>query len=39
MSLFNGTITVSDTFTLLFVVFGVLLAGYAFGRGEGRSAW
>lgn len=32
MSLFNGVFSVSNVYTLLFVVFGVLLAGYAFGR-------
>ena len=32
MSLFNGVISVSNLYTLLFVVFGVLLAGYALGR-------
>ena len=32
MSLFNGVILVSGIYTLLFVVFGVLLAGYALGR-------
>ena len=32
MSLFGGVISVSNVYTLLFVVFGVLLMGYAFGR-------
>ncbi len=32
MSLFNGVISISSIYTLLFVVFGVLLAGYALGR-------
>ena len=32
MSLFNGVISISNIYTLLFVVFGVLLIGYAFGR-------
>lgn len=32
MSLFNGVISVSNLYTLLFVVFGVLMAGYALGR-------
>lgn len=32
MSLFNGVISVNSIFTLLFVVFGVLLVGYALGR-------
>ena len=32
MSLFNGVITVSNVFTLLFVIFGVLLGGYLLGR-------
>ena len=32
MSLFNGIISVSNLYTLLFVVFGVLLFGYALGR-------
>ncbi len=32
MSLFNGIITLSNTSTLLFVVFAVLFVGYAFGR-------
>lgn len=32
MSLFNGVISLSDVYTLLFVTFGVLLAGYALGR-------
>ena len=32
MSLFNGVVSLSNVYTLLFVVFGVLLAGYAFGR-------
>lgn len=32
MSLFNGMFSVSNVYTLLFVVFGVLLVGYAFGR-------
>lgn len=32
MSLFNGVISVSNIYTLLFAVFGVLLAGYALGR-------
>ena len=32
MSLFNGAIAVNDVYTLLFVVFGVLLGGYLLGR-------
>ena len=32
MSLFGGVISVSNSFTLLFVVFGVLFLGYALGR-------
>jgi len=32
MSFFNGVISISNIYTLLFVVFGVLLAGYALGR-------
>lgn len=32
MSLFGGVISISNLYTLLFVVFGVLFAGYAFGR-------
>ncbi len=32
MSLFNGVITLSNTATLLFVVFAVLFIGYALGR-------
>ena len=32
MSFFNGIISISDIYTLLFVVFGVLLVGYALGR-------
>ena len=32
MSLFHGVITVSHVYTLLFVVFGVLLGGYLLGR-------
>ena len=32
MSLFGGVISISNTYTLLFVVFSVLLAGYALGR-------
>ncbi len=32
MSLFNGVISISNIYTLLFVVFGVLLVGYALGR-------
>ena len=32
MSLFNGVITVSNVFTLLLVIFGVLLGGYLLGR-------
>lgn len=32
MSIFNGVISISDIYTLLFVVFGVLLFGYALGR-------
>lgn len=32
MRLFNGVFSVSNVYTLLFVVFGVLLVGYAFGR-------
>ena len=32
MNLFNGVVSLSNVYTLLFVVFGVLLAGYAFGR-------
>ena len=32
MSFFNGVISVSNIYTLLFVVFAVLLAGYALGR-------
>ena len=32
MSLFDGVISISNNYTLLFVVFGVLLLGYAFGR-------
>lgn len=32
MSLFNGVISISNIYTLLFVVFSVLLFGYAIGR-------
>ena len=32
MSLLNGIITISNTYTLLFVVFAVLFFGYALGR-------
>lgn len=32
MSLFNGVISINDIYTLLVVVFGVLLGGYALGR-------
>ena len=32
MSFFNGAISVSNIYTLLFVVFGVLFVGYALGR-------
>lgn len=32
MKLFDGVISVNDIYTLLFVVFGVLLVGYALGR-------
>lgn len=32
MEFLNGIISVNDVYTLLFVVFGVLLAGYALGR-------
>ena len=32
MSLFGGVISVSNLSTLLFVVFTVLMAGYALGR-------
>ena len=32
MSFFNGVISISSIYTLLFVVFAVLLVGYAFGR-------
>ena len=32
MSLFNGVISISSIYTLLFVVFAVLLVGYALGR-------
>ena len=32
MSLFNGVISISHIYTLLFVVFGVLLGGYLLGR-------
>ena len=32
MSIFGGVISISNIFTLLFVVFGVLLVGYALGR-------
>ena len=32
MSLFNGVISISNVYTLLFVVFAVLLGGYALGR-------
>ena len=32
MSIFNGIISISNIYTLLFVVFGVLLVGYALGR-------
>ena len=32
MSLFNGVVSISNIYTLLFVVFGVLLVGYALGR-------
>ena len=32
MSFFNGVISISSIYTLLFVVFGVLLVGYALGR-------
>ena len=32
MSLFDGVISISNNYTLLFVVFAVLLLGYALGR-------
>ncbi len=32
MSFFNGAISISSIYSLLFVVFGVLFVGYAFGR-------
>lgn len=32
MSIFGGVISISNIYTLLFVVFGVLLVGYALGR-------
>ena len=32
MKLFDGVISINDIYTLLFVVFGVLLVGYALGR-------
>ena len=32
MNLFNGVVSISNISTLLFVVFGVLLVGYALGR-------
>ena len=32
MKLFDGVISINDIYTLLFVVFGVLLLGYALGR-------
>ena len=32
MSFFNGVISISNIYTLLFVVFAVLLVGYALGR-------
>ena len=32
MSLFGGVISISNISTLLFVVFAVLMAGYALGR-------
>ena len=32
MSFFNGVISISSIYTLLFVVFAVLLLGYALGR-------
>lgn len=32
MSIFGGIISISNVYTLLFVVFGVLLVGYALGR-------
>ena len=32
MKLFDGVISITDIYTLLFVVFGVLLVGYALGR-------
>ena len=32
MVLFNGLISISNIYTLLFVVFAVLMAGYALGR-------
>lgn len=32
MQFFNGVISISNIYTLLFVVFSVLLVGYAFGR-------
>lgn len=32
MKFFDGVISINDTYTLLFVLFGVLLVGYAFGR-------
>ena len=32
MSIFGGIISISNIYTLLFVVFGVLLVGYALGR-------
>ena len=32
MKFFDGVISINDIYTLLFVVFGVLLFGYALGR-------
>ena len=32
MKFFEGVISISNIYTLLFVVFGVLLVGYALGR-------
>ena len=32
MNLFGGVISIKDIYTLLFVVFAVLMAGYALGR-------
>lgn len=32
MSFFNGVISISNIYTLLFVVFAILMLGYAFGR-------